>query len=162
MRPSLYERSSSTPLNMTASTPGHSLHRAACQMLRRLGWSPAGLGWSPGKSGGRPNLSHLLRLGPAQGRERGVCSFKGLARRERGGSSAAASLRAIQDPRVRLLPPTGSAPQPGALEPSRSRLGTVRSSGVAGLLGRPMDQFLSSRFLSLTLPGQGWGSGQEE
>lgn len=53
-----------------------------------------------------------------------MCSFKGLARRERGGSSAAASLLAIQDPRVRLLPPTGSAPQPGALEPSRSRLGT--------------------------------------
>lgn len=89
-----------------------------------------------------------------------MCSFKGLARRERGGSSAAASLRAIQDPRVRLLPPTGSAPQPGALEPSRSRLGTVRSSGVAGLLGRPMDQFLSSRFLSLTLPGQGWEVGR--
>ena len=82
-----------------------------------------------------------------------MCSFKGLARRERGGSSAAASLLAIQDPRVRLLPPTGSAPQPGALELSRSRLGTVRSSGVAGLLGRPMDQFLSSRFLSPTLPG---------
>lgn len=65
-------------------------------------------------------------------------------------------------------PPASSdpvSPQPGALEPSRSRLGTVRGSEVAGLLGSPVGRFLLSRFGSPagpTPPGAGLGNRPEE
>lgn len=92
-----------------------------------------------------------------------MCSFKGLARRERGDLSAAASFLVIQDPQILLLPRTLSA---RSLERSSCR-GAAWGRYVAqrwpGSWG-PLWAGSSFPALGLLqaprLPGQGWGTGR--
>lgn len=93
-----------------------------------------------------------------------MCSFKGLAQRERGGLSAAASSQAVRGP---PNPPASSDPDSpglGTLQPSKSRLGTVSSWGWPGCWV-PLRAVSTALWVSCEpprLPGQGRGNALEE
>lgn len=119
--------------------------------------SPRRDGLSSGRTLPSPASSHAVRGGPQRSlerrppppfgpgpcRERGVYSFKGQARRERGGLSAAASFLATQGPPIRLRPRTRIARAP-------ERAGRRGAAGDGAFLLRGLGSPVAP-----TPPGQG-------